>query len=420
MPRASLTTGAFREPGAVDRHEALKLERGESHRLWIPSEDGAWMEYRHNIKAPVFDEQDRPLMAQKKIKGGFKTVFDMEDGFIASPICLGDPEVIRSPAKLDPAGCPSCAGIQKMLDDGITDALDLKPVPRYAVPVVRYETVSKRDLSKGLRTPPNAEVLVWSLSQWSWEQVDKVREQMAEILSIEDPKTVKLQYCDICVTNENGYQKIDKIWPLRCAWRHDSDLGREVKAVVQALWGNPENRPTDAQLRAACGKEPDREWMMRDVEDAAARWHKAVFPNSGGSPDRAGSGALTGSPGSDQSLDGLLDDLVGAPAEPAEDLAAHPGGLDEFSAPAAVSAAAPASDLDDPFGGPAAAPPAATSASDLLDDPFGAAAPASAPATTPAAAAASAGAAAPASALAAAPAAGKVESFDSIMEGIGG
>lgn len=365
MPRTSLTAGAHRDDSRPDKFPQVKLERGEGRRLWVPDENIAFMEYRHSIQAPVFDETGQPLKTEKKVRGSVRTVYDMSyetGGYIGGPICLGSPETVQR-EKLDPDGCPACAGVKRLLDAGITDAMDLRPLPRYALPVVQYATLSKTDITK-LRNPPNADILIWALSQWSWAQVDGIRGDMAEILGIEDLQKVKLQMCDILISNENGFQKIDKIRPAKRAWAHDSDFGREIRAVVQKLWLNAENRPTDEQLQAACGRPVD--WMLvdQDIRDAEERWHRAENWGKGGPADSSAGGYLSNGQQA-ASLDdglGLLDDLPPA----GDPLADHPGGLDEFADRSQRKA--PADDGD--IFGPSESAPARAAAGDgdIFDD----------------------------------------------------
>jgi hypothetical protein len=362
MPRTSLTAGAHHDEGRPEKFPQVKLERGEGRRLWVPDEDIAFMEYRHSIQAPVFDAATgEPLKTEKKVRGSMRTVYDMSfetGGYIGGPICLGVPDVIRA-EKLDPDGCPVCAGVKRLLDAGIADALDLRPLPRYAVPVVQYVTASKTDLTK-LRTPPSADILIWALSQWSWEQVDGIRGQMAEILNLEDAAAVKLQMCDILVSNENGFQKIDKIRPARRAWAVDTDFGRAIKAVVQELWMTAENRPTDDQLQAACGRKADREYVEQDIRDAEERWHRAERWGKGGPADASGGNYLANGQQA-ASLEDGLDLLEGVPV-PESVMAEHPGGLGEFAERSQPAAADDGGLSGSPEAGPAALPD---------DDPFG-------------------------------------------------
>lgn len=364
MARVTLTDGAYREGGSVERYDPYKLERDEVGRIWIPGEHFGWIENVHALRAPVFADDGKPLMTTKWGREVYET------DSISRPICLGDPAIIAD-KNLDVKHCPACAGVQKMLDDGLSDALDLRPQRRFALPVLRYFLLSKRDETK-LQSPPGAKIYVWALSQGTYNKLDGTRGQMAELLEIPREK-VKLQMTDLAMHCDSGqFQTFDKIWPLRAAWRRSE----AVKGVLEPLWSNEENRPSDAQMRAACGQEPNLDFMRRDIEEAHQRWHRAVHYSPGsGRPDPTGNGALSGQ-SADEALDSLLAD------GPADQQApeSHPGGLAEFGADddlfgAPASSAAPAaatSSADDSiFGGPAetpasSAPPAAQSGDDDL------------------------------------------------------
>jgi hypothetical protein len=390
MPRVELSAGAFRDGDAVEKFEALTVEKGDTHRLWIPSQKHAWMELRHQIKAPVFLENGEPL---KTTDRNGQVVFDMgykvEGAYIGSPICLSDPEVYAR-HQLDPGNCPACAGVKRLADGGFGDAVkDLAPVQRYALPVVRYETVSKQSTTP--RDPAAAKILVWPLGQYGWEQLDNVRKDMAELLQVDDWKTIDLSQCDISVANKEGFGKLE-IKALRRFLDQPTDLGQSMRKTVKALWfDRPENRPTDAQLRAACGREPNRTWMERDIRAAEDRWARAVNHGRHRPADPTGEGSYLANGHKAASLSDALDELDGgaagsAPASPLD-------GLDEFASAPSAGSAAPAGDpfADDPFGAPAApvtaqaqraaAPAAAPSLRDVFDDVFdgGGSAPAAAP-----------------------------------------
>jgi hypothetical protein len=394
MPRASLSAGAYNESSQVDKHPAVELNKGDQQRFWIPDERAGWMEYTHTIKAPAFDEKGKSIITQRPVRNGFKDVYETD--FIGRPICLGDPDVIGK-QKMDWDNCPVCAGVKRMLDNGIGDAVDLLPQRRYAVKVIRYDTVNRASAAK-LSNPPQARLLVWGLSQWVWEKLDKVRVNIIEVMNLEcEPKDVNLRQADIAVSCKTAFKTPDEITAMRPAIRAEV-----VKNMVKAVWGNPENHPTDAQLRAACGREPNREWMTRDVEAAERAWEKAVHP-AAASP--SGQGALSG--GQDLLLDddlaGLLDDT---PAPAADPLADHPGGTAEFA-----SRTQPAPNEDDDLFGSSPAPAQAAKAPATAatpDDLFGEDTPvAEMPATQSARESAS---------VAAAPAAsnGEVGSFDAL------
>lgn len=358
MPRTAFTTGAHRDDSLVDRFEQLKLETGEHARIWVPREDWAWMELVHSIRAPVFDEAGKPVMTVKKGRPAYET------DFIGRPICLGDPDVIKA-AELDPGACPVCAGVKRMLDAGLTDARDLLAGWRYALPVVSYDLGSKKSADGKLRNPPNARVLVWAMSPWTYRKLDDTRGRTADLLMVQGGQdAVKLQMSDLMVHCENGgFQKLDQVWPMRAAWSYDSDAGRKVKEVLAELWGAVENRPTDDQLRAACGREPNKDWMHRDIEDAEYRWDKAV----NGDKTPVGSGASSGGRSLAEATDALL--AAGPPAD--DDLMAdHPGGLDEFASPKrkAELAAAGGSLFDDAPPAPVPAPASVPADDGLFGD----------------------------------------------------
>jgi hypothetical protein len=420
MPRANLESGAYREEQGGDRYDQLKLDKDEVARLWIPDQKKAWREYTHTLRVPLFREDGSPLMGTKTIRGIERPV--IETDFLGRPICKGDEETLKSQG-LDVDKCLACAMIKRLVDDGITEAVDMKAQLRLAVPVIRYTTL-KRTEPAPLQTPPGGSILVWAMSGWTYKQLDETRGQMAELLSTPEKDVlkdqVKLSMCDLAIHCDNkAWQKYDRIWALRAIWQHQSEGGRQVKAFIAALWGNEENRPTDEQLRAACGRDSTLEWLARDTEDVEWRWRKAHGASSPAGADPTGGGALAlGTNSLSASIDGLSasldsDDLF-APSALADDpLDGHPGGMAEFAAPdqqPALAAAAPLPPApdDDLFGGPADVPPA----------PAAPAAPVQAPAAAPAVAAPPAAAQAPAAPAPAAP--GTAKSFDDIFEGLEG
>lgn len=409
MPRESLIAGSHRDSGQVEKFDQLKLDKDDVGRLWLPGErldgrheDFAWVEWTHTIRGPIFEEDGRPIMTTKESKGGFREVFKTD--FIGRRICLGVPSVLEA-KEIDPDQCPACAAVERWAELGIPEVRDMRPQRRFAIPVIKYATQNRRDADK-LQNPPGGQVLVWALSQWTYNKVDDIRGQIGELLD-KAKEDVRFHMVDIAVHCDSGtWQTLDRVWPLRPAWRHE-----RVRDLVRELWGDPANRPTDAQLRAACGREPDRTWMMTDVEEATERWLRAVNFGKGGVADPASGGAMSGGELSQDDLDGLLGDAPSGNGE-------HPGGLAEFAPSSAAD--------DDLFGGGAPAPAAAAPAPEANtdDDLFGAGARQAPAAASPAPQASTDGDlfgdTAPAAAAAEAPAAagkpGTVASFDDIFE----
>ena len=381
MPKASLTAGAHRDDASVDRFDELKLDTGEVARIWIPDEGAAWMEWVHLLTLPVFEENGAPEMTEKTVRKMVRTV--IENTFLGSPICLGADEVVAEQG-LDPDRCPACAGIKKMLDAGVTYADDMRPQRRFAIPVIRYNTSSKK--STQLMNPPGGRIVVWRLSQWTYRKLDDSRTKIVDLLELEGGvEKTNFKLVDLSVQCESAAfgQKIGDISALRPAWRNP-----EVKELVRVLWTTPENHPSEAQLKAACGRDSGREWMKRDIEDAEEAWTRAVHWGDNGPLDSSKTNRMSGGGANGhRPLDEALDSLLGE-GPPSDPLADHPGGLAEFGGQAAQ---APDDDL---FGPAASAPPASAPAASWPsdDDLFGsapaAAAPAAAaPAAAPAAAA---------------------------------
>jgi hypothetical protein len=373
MPRYQMKAGADTSSTRVSQFDRLELKSNQEARLWFPDEEFAFMEYVHTLKKPTFEESGKPVMTVKQVRGGDKEVY--ETYFIGRRICSGDPDVLDT-SKPDPENCVVCAVVKKLIDAGIEEATDLLAQRRYAVPVIRYKI---RDDYNGefevRKNPPQADLLVWSFAPGTYRKIESVRGDAAELLSTDERSLtaadIKLQMVDICVHCDSGsYKTLGKISVKRRAWAGPANA--EVKAVVSALWNDESNRPTDVQMRASLGRDPDPRWGKEDADDAADNYFKAAnWKNGGGSVQVSGRSGLEGD------LDDLLDE---GPAKPAAE--AHPGGLDEFAgkAPAEVSDDL----LDDIAPAPAAAPAAkAPAAPSGDDDPFADDAPAPAAAKVP-------------------------------------
>ncbi len=350
MPRASLTE-SFRTGGQADQFAALELKTGEYARLLIPvNKDEVWYEWVHAFRAPYFDEKGAPAMEDKKRKDGsvYKQVYALT--FVGGQICLGDSSVIEGSGNgLDPVRCPACASAQR-------GTRGMAPDRRWAVPVIRYKCVSRG--STELQTPPTAEILVWSMTQRQFNSLLDVRPHIRNLLDLAPDADFEWRAADVVVwCEDDNFKRLVFQPPLRPAYR-DS----KVAELVKELWGTKANRPAEDQLRAACGKAPDRDFMTTDVETVEMAWRKIDrYENGVQVTDPVGDGPLSGGP--DKPLEDQLNDLL------ADDpLAEHPGGLDEFAPRDSGQDDVPADDI---FGDSSpAAEPARVLAAAPSADPF--------------------------------------------------
>jgi hypothetical protein len=341
------------------------------------------------MRAPILDEAEMPVIIDKPRKDG-STYPDYSTRFVGQRICLGDPGIVEDKG-MDPDRCPACAAAQR----GVKG---MAPERRFAVPVIRYKTKDRSKQGGGpvdLQSPPQAEILVWKLTQKMFNALMDCKGEIRELLDIPPEQDFNLRAADVVVYCEDGgFQRVVFKAPKRPAYRQDA----AVAQLVRELWGNVDNRPTDAQLRAACGRVGDREYMLVDVEATEHGWKQAERYGKDGTrrPD-AGEAPVSGN--DDKPLDQQLDALLGD-----DPLAGHPGGMEEFapSSPAQQAAADIGDDIfgeSDPAVGATREPvPAASVPDPLADDPLASAEPARAPVTAGAAAGN-----------------GKVQSFDDIL-----
>ena len=357
MPRAQLNE-TLKSAGTVDQFESLKLTTGEYARLLIVSDEGYW-EWVHSMRAPVLDDDEKPVIIDKQRKDG-STYPDYSTRFVGQRICLGDPGIVEDKG-MDPDRCPACAAAHR----GVKG---MSPERRFAVSVIRYKTRDNTKKSGGpvdIVDPPQAEILVWKLSQKMYNNLMDCKNEIRELLEIPAEQPFSLRAADIVVYCEDGgFQRVVFRAPKRPAYRQDQAMAN----LVKALWGNEDNRPTEAQLKAACGRVGDREYMLVDVEATEHGWRQAERYGKDGTrqPD-AGEGALAG--GGDKPLDEQLSDMLGD-----DPLDGHPGGLEEFAPKADRAASASTPDTDDIFGesdpavGTTREPAAASHADDPLAD----------------------------------------------------
>lgn len=366
-----------------DLFEKLRFEQtGEYARLLIMAHENRHLnqEWVHTIRGPVM-EHGIPVMKDKSRRDGTVYGQDYATRFIGKRLCLGDPDVLEDKG-MDPNMCPACAAAKR----GVRD---MRPERRYTTAVLRYVTRSKKE--DVLRNPPNADVLVWELTQKQYGLLSAWKRQVRDLFEIPEGEDFGLNRADvILVCEDKDFQRVRWEAAKRPAHQHP-----QIRQLVRDLWGDEANRPTQEQLRLACGKDNGREYMEEDVQEAEDSWAQAERGGATGDADPTGSDPLGGG-GLDEGLDALLTDGPAASAAAGTDDPFGGEGLDQFAGdkPAeAAPAAVPAADADpladastsEPAAPAASAPasatsPAAAPRSEPADDPFGDDAPAAEPA----------------------------------------
>jgi hypothetical protein len=357
MPRAQLNE-SLKSAGSVDQFEALKLTTGEWARLLIIDEDEAWFEWVHAMRAPILDDADRPIIVDKPRKDG-STYPDYSTRFVGQRICLGDPAIVEDKG-MDPERCPACAAAQR----GVKG---MAPERRFAVPVIRYKTRDNSKKSGGgpvdVISPAQAEILVWKLSQRMFNSLMDCKSEIRELLDIPADQKFNLRAADLVVyCDDGGFQRVVFKAPRRPAYRQDNAMA----ALIKALWGDTDNRPTDAQLKAACGRVGDRDYMLQDVEAAEFGWRQAEKYGKDGTR-RPDADVPPVSAGDDRPLEDQLDDLLGD----TDRMKDHPGGLEEFAPRGTEGATSQPADEDifgetDPAVGVTRQPVVSDDSTDLL------------------------------------------------------
>jgi hypothetical protein len=376
MPRVPITEDTIANEGD-DLFPKLELDdAGEVARLLVP-EDAGYREYVHTIRGPVFDN-GVPVIKPADRQGGRDRY---ETYFVGQRICLGRPEVLAE-NKVDPERCPACEAAGRGIAQG------MQPELRYAMPVIRYACRNKNSSEVRTGDAAGGEVLVWALTWRMMRDLGKQFTSIRDLYEIPEGQDVHLRLADIIIEREpGGPMRVKFLPPARTAMRDEG-----VKRFILALWGDQANRPTDAQLRARCGREPDRGYMTQDVQSAEREWRKVKrYEDTGSTVAVPATAQVTGQQDLSADLDSLLTTDGGGQAAPAAATAAPASdlsGLDVFAPQAAAAtpangaavAADPLADTTAPAAAPAApaavAPAAAPAADDLAG--LGTAAPAAA------------------------------------------
>jgi hypothetical protein len=325
MPRTNFSDD--QASGTLEQFPKLKLAANERVRILVP--EGPWSEWTHELKAPKIENGVARMETKNRRDGTSYQDYAME--FIGRPICLGNWDVLESKG-VDPANCPACAA---SVQSGAVPA----PVRRFAVNVIQYAIMQGPAFQ--LLVPMSARIQLWAFTQKIYDKILTIQTQHGSLRE----RDLLLGPCE-----DANFQRYEIAVAMGAA-HLESD---QATQYVYQLWSAEGQRATDEQLKAACGRTSNLEFMTRDVNQATDRY--AMARNAGGqaSPD-AMSGAF-GAPAQTlgQGLAGLLPGTApaapAAPAAPPADpfAAPQPQQAPQYPHPEQVAAAA----ASNPFGAP--------------------------------------------------------------------
>lgn len=308
------------DEGGVEPFEVLSLKTNEIARLVFPTPGGECVPV-HTLEARlVIDGQLQWEEKTRKDKSKYNVPGTQ---FVGKRACPGDPDYMREHGGIDPTKCPACRAAEEF---GITDLI---PELRYALPVIRIATTSSG--STDVMKPPNAKIYVLPLTQKQYRELSINLKGIRELYDWPPEHPVRPRDADIILFCEDGdWKRYTWRAPMRPAWSQQRNP--ELNAFIGALWGNPENRPTVAQLQLACARAADLRWFTIDVErvvDSYAEWRRVEKGGSAvahGPAETAQAGTGDLGEGLDD-LDALVTEDPGGPATQ-DELA----GLGEFDA----------------------------------------------------------------------------------------
>lgn len=138
-----------------DVYPKLKLKLNEKARILLL--EGPERVYVHELKEPVI--VDGVAVKEEKKRRDGSTYVDFKENFVKSFKCLGDEEKVFQ-SGVDVQNCPACKASTQF-------ERFRQPTTRYAINVVRYNTMPNGDIS----TPYGVQVVAWVFGNQKFEQI---------------------------------------------------------------------------------------------------------------------------------------------------------------------------------------------------------------------------------------------------------
>lgn len=266
MPRGAVEDD-LRSGDQIEPFKYLQLNTtGQLARFYLPVSRPDittwWWEWVHTLRVPIIDVNGQPVVETKTSKRDQSSYFAFVRAFLAQRICLGDPDVLKE-RKVDPDRCPMCAAAR----DGLNGAA---PERRFAYLVVRYGLQGGDSVN--LRRPLMAEVMLWKLSQSMYDDLQKQKNEIRNLLGLDGDADVSLDMADMVIQCTSGeFYRTEH----RAPWRLATGMHESIAKYVDELLSDPANLPTDEQFQLACARTGVYDFMAADAKKAMGLWAQA-------------------------------------------------------------------------------------------------------------------------------------------------
>lgn len=345
MPRGAVEDD-LRSTGSIEPFKYLQLNTtGQLARFYLPvRREGIttwWWEWTHTLRVPIIDVNGQPVVETKTSKKDQSSYFAFVKAFLAQRICLGDPEVLRE-RRVDPDRCPMCAAAR----DGLQGAA---PERRFSYLVVRYGLQGGDSVN--LRKPLMAETMLWKLSQSMYDDLQRQKDEIRNLLGLDGDAAVSLDMADMVIQCTSGeFYRTEHKAPRRLA----IDMHADIARYVDELLSDPANLPTDEQFQLACARTGVYDFMAADAKKAMGLWAQAerFGPDPAKWPAVAEMPAGADAADVDAKLNSLLQDDAPPPDTAPDDPWEEPGpaaGAERVPVTAGAPPA-PAANFDDVWG----------------------------------------------------------------------
>lgn len=280
MPRVPISEES-RTAAATSTFPKLRITRGGFGRIAVIEQP--IQEYVHSFRGPRF-VNGQPVYRRDDRDGSQK----IETDFMGRPLCVGDPAVLKE-LGVDPGNCLGCKKARER------PSIFRKPEARYAMNILWYNT---RPGSWDLAGPSfGAQVVIWPFTAHVFDKLVGLLNIWKDLrthdllLKVGEKKSEE----DFQTPYSRGEFDIDQ----QAAWQA---YGDQVRSYTLALV--EQNKASDEDLIAACGRRIKPDWFADDIALVEQRWEALQrFEQGGASAAAAPMGPGFGAQTLDQGMD---------------------------------------------------------------------------------------------------------------------